>query len=290
MLINLKKIALIMPYLAEIHACRWIKDPVKLYISFTASDKHALLAEDIAQNVARNLQKEHRAYLSKYAGFAGKNIVYAAENPDSGTSEHERWHNFLEKSKVNPAAGEFIEEASSYVIDDKETGKYIKHLNWSKKFVGTYLNLQKSSGKELESILEQFGDIIPEWDKEVMEGSCPWLRFIDEAKYFLLYALCHDIALGRSMKEAKNIYKTSLAITKKRGISKGINHLRRCASKAISGLYNFEFDIGGYFPNYPSVGEYRFFGNELIIEAYGKYKTWIGPLEKELMREELKQG
>ncbi|MBU2637639.1 MAG: hypothetical protein KJ955_01570 [Nanoarchaeota archaeon] len=283
-----------MAYLSEIHACRWIKDPVKLYISFTAADKHAALASDIAVAVTKVLQEDHRAYLSKYAGFAGKKIVYADSNPDSGSSEHENWHIFLERRKLSPAAGEFIEEASSYVIDDLETDKsscqYLKHLNWSQEFVKTYLAMQNRPISELETILRQFAGIVPEWNEEVMKGSCPWMRFTDEAKYFLLYHLCFDIAFGRTMQEAKRIYATSLKITKKKGVAAGIRHLRRRASKAVSDMYDFDFDIGGYYPNYPSLVEYRFFGKEgMIIEACGKYSSWIAPLEREIKKRGLVQ-
>lgn len=277
-----------MAYLSGILACRKAKDPVKLYIDITASDQYAYLAEEIAKSVTLKLQEKYRAYLSKYAGFAGKQIVYADNNPDHGTKEHEKWHNYLEAKKANPAAGEFIEEASAHVIDDIVTGNYHRHLGLSRNFfIPTYLLAQKTEGQELEKIIANFGQRLPEWDEKAMKGSCLWLKFIDDAKYFMLYDLCFDICARKGLKAAKRVYTTALEKTKKSGIEKGMNHLRNNASEAISSLYDFEFDIGGYFPNYIQLADYSFFSGDLQIEVCGAYKEWMRPLDAEIKKRSL---
>ena len=272
-----------MKYLSEILVCKDIKKPVKLYISTIATEEYATMAENFCKRVTKALQENHRAYLSKYIGFLEKEIVYAEEKPDKGTENHERWHNHLEEKGIVSVEGEFIEEASAYVIDDVTTGNYHTHLGLSKNsFIPTYLLIQKTKGEELKKILGQFGKNIPEWEERVMKGSCDWLYFLDEAKYFLLYDLCFDICANKGVTGSKRIYKESLRIAKRKGIKEGINHLRENASKEISDLYDFKFDIGGYLPDYPQLAKYAFFGGKVVIEADGAHKSWLNPLEEEI--------
>lgn len=288
-----------MKYLSEILACQKLKGPVKLYIDTTASPIYRYIAENLCENITKALQKRNiRAYLSRYRGFGGKDIKYADKNPDIGTRAHEEWHRFVKAKNLSSDAGEFIEEATSFVIDDIETSDYSKHIGLSKNFIiPTYLLVQNSEESEIEKILtefDQFSHRMPDWNGQVMEGSCPWLKFIEDARYFMLYDLCFDIAINNGKISAKKIYIEALRITKWKGIKEGILYLREYASKKISNLYDFKFDVDRYFPSYmpykyPSL-HYRFFDGKIEIEAFSAYKTWFQPIEMEIKKLELKQS
>jgi hypothetical protein len=269
-----------MRYLSEIYACKTVKDPVKLYIATNASEKYTGIAERLCQNVTKGIQKHHRAYLSKYASFADKEIVFAEDGPDLGIFAHEKWHQYLQKFKIDSSEGDFIEEASASVIEDVQTGEYHRHLGHSREFfIPTYLLIQKLSPDDMEKVLLNFGKRIPEWDDNVMKGSCVWLKFIDDAKYMMLYDLCFDVCANHGIKNARVIYRKAMQSAKKRGIMSGIRYLKRFASKGVAALYDFEFDIGGFFPTYDPLVEYSFYGGGIQIEAYGAHRSWIRPLE-----------
>lgn len=284
-------------YLAQILACRRVKDPVKLYISAEASVEHSILAEDLFTTVTKELQKKHRAYLSTYQGFGGDRIVYAKEVPTKGEKLHETWHRYITRRKADSSQGEFIEEACDSVLEHIVTGgDYNERAIISRKqYVPLFREIQKSTASQVESMLKSFGGWLPEWDEKVMEGSCNWLRFIDDAQYLLLYGLCLDVCLKvarkeKGIKDPRKIYARALETAKKYGTQRAVNYLRRHASGDVAELYNLDFsDLGRYYPSYPGLAKANFFNGGIKIEAYGKYPPWIAPLEREIRKRKLVQ-
>lgn len=260
-----------------------------MYVDTIAYGEYEYLGRELTESIARSLQKEHRAYLATSVGFSGTKIIYANEMPDKALKAHEEWHQHLEAQSLISPAGDFIEEATAEVVEAVTGGYGDRYLGLSKGFIQNQLLVQKSSGEELEKILSIFPkNIIWPWDEKVMSGSCPWLGYIEDAKYLLLYDLCFDICALRGLRAAKKIYKTALKKTKKKGIEAGLEHLKEHASENIARMYNFELDIGGYFPGYEQLMHSVFFEGKLEIKVYGAYKTWLEPIEREIRKRGLK--
>lgn len=278
-----------MTYLAEILACQCIKSPVAMYVDTIAHGEYEYLGRELTESIARSLQKEHRAYLATAVGFSGTKITYANEAPDKALKAHEEWHQHLEAQSLTSPAGDFIEEATAEVVEAVIGGYGDRYSGLSSSFIQTQLLVQKSSGEELEKILGAFPkNIIWQWDEKVMPGSCSWLGYIEDAKYLLLYDLCFDICALRGLRAAKKIYKTALKKTKRKGIKAGLEHLKEHASEKIVKMYNFQLDIGGYFPSYEQIRHSVFFDGKLEVEVYGAYKTWLEPVEREIRKIGLK--
>ncbi|MDD4877424.1 MAG: hypothetical protein PHO02_00115 [Candidatus Nanoarchaeia archaeon] len=269
-----------MSYLAELLACRRVKDSVKLYVDVSAQDEYDKAGCRFAEEAFFKLEKEHLAYLGTTGAFAGAETLYADENPDKAIIAHEQWHNTVSALGLVSPAGDFIEEATATVIETVIGGYGKRYLGLSSSFIQTQLLVQNCGEEELEKVLDRFSqNIIPQWDEAVFSDSSPWLRFIEDGKYLLLYDLCFDICANRGIRASKGIYKTALKKAKRKGFDAGLRHLQEYASPAIARLYDFEFDVGNYFPEYPELMNRSFFEGKLKIEAYGTYKTWLEPLE-----------
>lgn len=278
-----------MTYLAEILTCQRIKSPVAMYVDTIAHGEYEYLGRELTESIARSLQKEHRAYLATSVGFSGTKITYANEAPDKALKAHEEWHQHLEAQSLTSPAGDFIEEATAEVVEAVIGGYGNRYSGLSSSFIQTQLLVQKSSGNELEKILDAFPkNIIWQWDEKVMPSSCSWLGYIEDAKYLLLYDLCFDICALRGLRAAKKIYKTALKKTKREGIEAGLEHLKEHASEKIAKMYNFRLDIGGYFPSYEQIRHSVFFDGKLEVEVYGADKTWLEPVEREMRKRGLK--
>ncbi len=273
-----------MPYISEVLACRWIKDPVRMYVYTIAYDEYEFAGREFSEALAKKLQKEHRAYLSTTSAFDDDEITYADSNPSDALKAHEEWHHDLSRRGLVSPEGDFIEEATATVIEAYTGGYLDRFREVSEKSLPTQRLIQKCRGKELEKELDVAKETIFYWDEKVMSGSCPWLWYIEDAKYLLLYALCADVLPGRTMSNVENIYRTAMKRAKRSGVKSGINHLRRYVSPRISRLYGFDFDAGGYFPDAPYKKKYCFFSGKLKIEAYYTYRTWLRPLEAEIRK------
>ncbi|HII14753.1 MAG TPA: hypothetical protein HA362_00410 [Nanoarchaeota archaeon] len=275
----------------EVMACHRIKDPVRFYLHTTSEGEYEFHAREFAETVARRLMETRRAYLATVSAFADDGRVISTKETSDGGQAHERWHNYVQENKLESDAGDFIEEASAAVIESVTDGYGDKYLEPSKRFLQLHLLVQRSSGEELEKILEKFfvGDkeLVYEADKIIMGDSCPWLSYLAEAPYFLLYGLCFDVCATRGLRAAKSIYKTALKKSKCKGVNAGINHLRQHATSSVADLYDFCLsDIGGYLPSYPQSHqmEYVFFDKKLKIEVCFAYKSWLEIVEKEIKK------
>ncbi|MDI6737612.1 MAG: hypothetical protein QME12_03785 [Nanoarchaeota archaeon] len=277
-----------MPYISEILACRWIKDPVKMYIYTIARDEYEFAGREFSEALARKMQKERRAYLSKISAFDDEEIVYADSNPSEALKAHEEWHHHLQKKDLVSPEGDFIEEATANVIEAYVGGYVDRFREVSEESLPKQRLVQKCRGIELEKELDIAKEKIFYWDEKVMKGSCPWLWYIENAKYLLLYALCADLLNGRTLNSVKKIYMTAMKRAKRGGVKYGINHLRKHASPLAAKLYDFDFDVGGYFPDALHEKKYSFFDGKLKIEAYYTYRTWLEPLEMEIRRRKFK--
>jgi hypothetical protein len=291
MLINLKKILLTMSYLSEILVCRRVKEPVKMYIDISAHEEHERQGRHLAEDIFHRMQKEgHLAYLGSSAAFGGENIVYADKNPDPAIKAHEEWHNSIASMGLASPAGDFIEEASATVIEAVIGGYGKRYMGVSSSFIQTQLLVQNCTGEDLEKILDRFSqNILPQWDDAVFTGSNPWLRFIEDSKYLLLFDLCFDICANRGVRASKGIYKTALKQAKKKGFDTGLKYLQEYASPLVARLYDFEFEIDNYFPDYQKMMNDSFCEGKIKIEIFGDYKTWVEPVEKELRAHKLKK-
>lgn len=280
MLINLHFITLNMTYLAEILACRRVKDPVKMYAYITAHDDCERTARQFLEEAFMRLNKSHLASLSSTGAFAGPETVYADENPSPAVVAHETWHNTVIALGLVSPAGDFIEEATATVIESVVGGYGKRYMGVSSSFIQTQLLVQNCSEGELEKVLDRFSqNIIPQWDDAVFPDSAPWLRFIEDAKYLLLYDLCFDICANRGIRASKAIYKTALKKAKKKGFDAGLRHLQEYASPLVARLYDFEFEVGEYFPEYSRILNKSFFDGKIKMEIYSTYKTWLEPFE-----------
>lgn len=269
-----------MAYLSEILACRRVKDPVKMYAYITAQDDYEKLGRQFAEEAFFRLKKEHVAYLANTGAFSGPETVYADDNPSPEVVAHETWHNSLSSLELISPQGDFIEESTATVIECVVGGFGKRYLGLSSSFIQTQLLVQNCSEDELEKVLDRFSqNIIPEWDDAVFPDSAPWLRFIEDSKYLLLYDLCFDICANRGIRASKEIYKTALKKAKQKDFDEGLRHLQEYASPSVARLYDFKFDVGGYFPEYPTLMDKFFYDKKMRIEIFGTYKTWVEPFE-----------
>ncbi|MFH1065751.1 MAG: hypothetical protein V1734_04575 [Nanoarchaeota archaeon] len=269
-----------MTYLAEILACRRVKDPVKMYAYVTARDDCERIGRHFCEEAFFRLNKEHITYLSTTGAFSGQETVYADEKPSPALIAHEAWHNTVSALSLVSPHGDFIEEATATVIESVKGGYAKRYHGLSSSFIQTQLLVQNCSGNELEKVLDRFSqNIVPQWDDAVFSGSAPWLRFIEDAKYLLLFDLCFEICTNRGIKASKEIYKTALKKAKKKGFDAGLGHLQDYAPPSTARLYDFEFDVGGYFPEYSCLLDKSFSDGKIKLEVFGTYKTWLEPLE-----------
>ncbi|MBU2637640.1 MAG: hypothetical protein KJ955_01575 [Nanoarchaeota archaeon] len=276
----------------EVMACHRVKDPVRFYLHTTSEGEYEFHARDFAETVARKLMEHKRAYLATVSAFADGGEIVSTGEMDEGAQAHENWHDYLEDNKFQSDAGDFIEEASAAVIESVLGGYGDKYLEPSKRFLQLHLLVQRSGGDELEKILEKFfvGDreLVYEADKLIMADSCPWLSYLAEAPYFLLYGLCFDICAKRGLTSAKRIYGTALKKAKYRGVGAGLNHLRQHATSTVADLYDLDLsDIGGYLPSLPKK-KYKFFNEKLIVEVCCAYKSWAEIVKKEIRKRKFK--
>lgn len=280
MLINADFIFNNMAYLAEILACRRVKDPVKMYAYMTAQDNCGILGRQFFEEAFSRLNKEHVTYLSDSGAFAGVETVYADENPDPAVVAHETWHNNVSALSLVSPQGDFIEEATATVIESVKGGYAKRYYGLSSSFIQTQLLVQNCGEDDLEKVLERFSqNIVPQWDDAVFPGSAPWLRFIEDAKYLLLFDLCYEIHAKRGERASKSIYKTALKKAKNKGFDAGLRHLQEYAPPPIARMYDFEFDVGGYFPDYSRLLKKSFMDGKMKLEIFGTYKTWLEPFE-----------
>jgi hypothetical protein len=290
MLINLHFITTSMAYLAEILACRRVKDPVKMYAYITAHDDCERISRQFLEEAFLCLKKDHLVSLSSTGAFAGVETVYADNNPAPAVVAHEAWHNNVTHLGFVSPAGDFIEESTATVIESVIGGYAKRYMGLSSSFIQTQLLVQNCGEDDLEKVLERFSqDILPQWDDAVFPDSAPWLRFIEDAKYLLLYDLCFDICANRGIRASKSIYKTALKKAKKKGFDAGLRHLQEYASPSIARLYDFEFDVGEYFPDYSRILNKSFMDGKLKLEIFGTYKTWLEPFEVLIRKMKLKE-
>lgn len=279
-----------MAYVAEALANRCVKDPVKFYIYTVAKEGYEPAGQEFSEAVTRKLMRSGRAYLATLSAFAdSRGITYAGAKQSKEEEAHERWHIYLQNNNLVSNAGDFIEEAGAAVIESVIGGFTGECLEPGRRFLKLHKRVQKASGRGLERLLEKkFAgrrEMIYEAGKQIMEGSCPWLSYISQAQYFLLYGLCFSVYEENGLARARRIYKESLKKAKYNGVDAGLNCLRQHASSSVAGRYDFDLsDIGGYFPDAPYEKEYSFFSGKLKIEAYYTYRTWLVPLETEIRK------
>lgn len=281
-----------MAYIAETLACHKVKDPVRFYLYTVAKGECGLAGREFSEAVTAKLQEAHRAYLATLSAFADSGgITYAKRKQSKEEKAHEQWHTHLIKNNLVSDAGDFIEEASAAVIESVLGGFTGECLDISRRFIELHKGVQKSSGSGLERLLEKHfvgrKEMIYEAGKQIMEGSCPWLSYISEAQYFLLYELCFGVYAKGGLRNAKKIYKAALLKAKRHGVDEGLKHLKQHATSSSAELYDFDLsDIGGYLPSClePNTREYVFFGGELKIDVCFAYKPWFEIAEKEIKR------
>lgn len=291
MLINAYFIHITMAYLAEILACRRVKDPVKMYAYMTAHNDCGIMGRQFFEEAFIRINKEHITYLSDTGAFAGAETVYADETPSPAIVAHEAWHNNVTHLGIVSPAGDFIEESTATVIESVIGGYAKRYMGLSSSFIQTQLLVQNCGEDDLGKVLERFSqDILPQWDDAVFSDSAPWLRFIEDAKYLLLYDLCFDICANRGIRASKSIYRTALKKAKQKGFDAGLRHLQEYASPSIARLYDFDFDVGEYFPDYSCLLNKSFMDGKMKLEIFGTYRTWIEPFEVLIRKMGIKEG